>query len=127
MFHLSSCRHEGLEVDFKGDYLAGANFYSGLVKALKASDLFTPNRFESFSQIRKNCWSRMYNDGEFYFSDLCDELNKARKQVCITDWWLTPYFLLKRPDNICNRTYRLDGVLQKLGERGVKVFIILFR
>lgn len=69
----------------------------------------------------------MYNDGEFYFSDLCDELNKARKQVCITDWWMTPYFLLKRPDNICNRVNRLDGVLQKLGERGVKVFIILFR
>lgn len=40
---------------------------------------------------------------------------------------MTPYFLLKRPDNICNRVNRLDGVLQKLGERGVKVFIILFR
>ena len=40
---------------------------------------------------------------------------------------MTPYFLLKRPDNINKRTNRLDGVLEKLGERGVKVFILLFR
>lgn len=37
----------------------------------------------------------------------------AKYQICITDWMLTPYFLLRRPgsikdDNIENR---LDGVL----------------
>lgn len=90
------------------------------------------NRFESFSRTRQNCWVKLYNDGQGYFSDLCDELNKARKQVCITDWWMTPYFLLKRdpkngPISIHKTVNRLDGILKKLGDRGVKIFIILFR
>lgn len=62
---------------------------------------------------------------------MCDELNKARKQVCITDWWMTPYFMLKRDlqrgTDIHQTTNRLDGILKKLSDRGVKIFIILFR
>lgn len=58
---------------------------------------------------------------------MCDELNKARHQVLITDWWLTPFFLLKRPDDINHKHNRIDAILKKLGDRGVKIFIILFR
>ena len=54
-------------------------------------------------------------------------LNEARSQVLITDWWLTPYILLKRPHKVTNKWYRLDGILKKIADRGVKVFIILFR
>lgn len=39
---------------------------------------------------------------------------------------ITPYFLLKRPSKIENDEYRLDGVLRRLAERGVKVYIIVF-
>lgn len=67
VFHLSSCVHEGIKANFKDDYMAGVNFYCGLNRSLADSDLFTPNRFGSFSQIRQNCWSKLYNDGEFYF------------------------------------------------------------
>jgi phospholipase D1/2 len=68
----------------------------------------------------------MYNDGCGYFEDLYAELMKAERQVCITGWMITPYFLLKRPGNINDPQYRLDGVLKKIAERGVKVFIIVF-
>jgi hypothetical protein len=40
---------------------------------------------------------------------------------------ITPYFLLKRPNKITNKKYRLDGVLETIAKRGVKVFIIPFR
>jgi uncharacterized protein with GYD domain len=45
---------------------------------------------------------------------------------------MTPYFLLKRdtkdgPVDIHDTTKRLDGVLKSLGDRGVKIFIMLFR
>lgn len=46
--------------------------------------------------------------------------------MCITGWMITPYFLLKRPNKIENKSDRLDGVLQSLAERGVKVYIIAF-
>lgn len=53
---------------------------------------------------------------------------KAKYQICITDWMLTPYFLLRRPGSIGSRNLgnRLDGVLGQAAERGVKVFVILF-
>lgn len=44
----------------------------------------------------------------------------------MTGWMITPYFLLKRPGSINDPNYRLDGVLNKIAKRGVKVFIIVF-
>lgn len=52
---------------------------------------------------------------------------KATKQICITGWMITPYFLLKRPNKITDKACRLDGVLQSLAERGLKIFIIAFK
>lgn len=95
-FSVSSCTHENVKVNFKKDYIGGINFHIGLARAISDSGYTQANRFLSFSKTRKNCWSKLYNDGIGYFNDMCDELNKARKQVCITDWWMTPYFMLKR-------------------------------
>ena len=33
-FSVKSCVHQGLSANFKNDYLAGMNFYSGLQQAL---------------------------------------------------------------------------------------------
>ena len=85
------------------DYIAGVNFHLGVKQAPKESrpsleqgdvpkELVTgilgtanqthknhgENRFHSFSTTRKNCATKLYNDGKWYFSDLCDELRKAR-------------------------------------------------
>ena len=54
-------------------------------------------------------------------------LLSARNQVLITDWWLTPYFVLKRPGQITEKHNRLDGILKRIADRGVRIFIILFR
>lgn len=50
----------------------------------------------------------------------------ARWQVCITGWMITPYFLLRRPNSIDNKEFRLDGALEILAKRGVKIYIICF-
>ena len=39
---------------------------------------------------------------------------------------ITPYFMLKRPANINDTEFRLDTVLSRVAERGVKIFIIVF-
>jgi len=77
------------------------NFYIGTKRAIRSSGYLNdqPNRFHSFSAMRLNCWTKLYNDGHEYFSDLYEELKKAKKHVCITDWWMTPYFVLKRDPN----------------------------
>lgn len=66
--------------------------------SLKNSSYSEINRFGSFAPIRKSCFSKYYIDGENYFSDVCDELLKAKKSVFITGWMLSPYLLLKRPN-----------------------------
>lgn len=48
----------------------------------------------------------------------------AKKEVFITGWMISPYFSLKRPDPKAN--YRVDNVLLKIAEVGIKVHIVLF-
>lgn len=127
-FSVNACYHEKILVNFYKDYTKGVNFALGLNMALRESGYAgIKNRFESFATIRENCACRLYNDGIGYYADLYSELMKATKQVCITGWMITPYFLLKRPGKITDKTYRLDGVLESLAKRGVKIFIIAFK
>lgn len=109
---VQSCAHEQMVIDFYKDYTKCINFSVGLSMALTESSYSAPHRFKSYSPQRPNCASRLYNDGEGYYSDLYDALKSARWQVCITGWMITPYFLLKRPNKIDNKKARLDGVLQ---------------
>lgn len=112
--------------------MMGLNFYIGVRDAFEATKLSKKregeqNRFGSFSRIRNNCYAKLYNDGVDYFRDMCNMLENARNQVLITDWWFTPYIIMKRPNSIKDKHYRVDGILKKIADRGVRVFIILFR
>ena len=78
--------------------LLKVSYTFNLVK--KSVPYFEPLRFESFSPQRYNNWTRFYNDGKDYFSDLYDQIEAAQKKICITGWCITPYFLLKRPQSI---------------------------
>jgi phospholipase D1/2 len=53
------------------------------------------------------------------------EINKAKCEIFITDWWLSPELHLKRPSIDDNN--RLDIVLQKAAERGVKIYILVYK
>ena len=86
------------------------------------------NRYLSFAPVRpatSEC--KWYVDGEGYFRDVCDALLSATKEVFITDWWLSPELYLKRPVRDGDMSSRLDHVLKKIADSGVKVLIILYR
>jgi phospholipase D1/2 len=40
---------------------------------------------------------------------------------------ITPYFMLKRPNELLKREYRLDGILEELAKRNVKIYIVLYQ
>jgi len=51
-------------------------------------------------------------------SALADALEKAREEIYITDWWLSPEIYLKRP--ITRGDYwRLDKVLQRKAVKNI--------
>jgi phospholipase D1/2 len=71
---------------------------------------------------------RLMIDGEMYFRNLADALEKAESEIFITDWWLCPKYYLVRPISLLSKTdkekYRLDCLLNKAALRGVKIFIV---
>ena len=100
------------------------------IQEAKSNNPYTAiNRYMSFAPVREgNAFCKHYVDGEGYFSDVCDALNKAQKEIFITDWWLSPELYLKRPvSEDLNQDSRLDRVLQSAANRNVKIHIILYK
>ncbi|KFA67692.1 hypothetical protein S40285_00963 [Stachybotrys chlorohalonatus IBT 40285] len=88
-------------------------------------DHHTNNRFHSFApQSTGN--AKWYVDGCTYFWAVSDALERARESIYILDWWLSPEVYLRRPPSK-NERYRLDNMLRAAAERGVKVYIIVYK
>jgi phospholipase D1/2 len=100
-------------------------FIYSIKKSLSENHYLEINRYGSFARERENCEGKFYIDGEDYFRDIYEELLRAKKEIFITDWMITPYFLFIRPNSL-DSEYRMDKVLKKVAEKGVKINIILF-
>ncbi|XP_067898888.1 phospholipase D1-like isoform X2 [Heterodontus francisci] len=83
-------------------------------------------RFKSFAPVQENTLCKWYVNAKGYFEDLADALDDAREEIFITDWWLSPEIFLKRPVVEGNH-WRLDYVLKRKAEQGVKIFVILYK
>ena len=53
-------------------------------------------------------------------------LEQAKETIYIADWWLSPELFLRRPPYF-NQEWRLDQVLKRRAEAGVKIYIIVYR
>ena len=71
-------------------------FVTAICEALESSPLTKEHPFGSFSPARSNCSTVFYADGDGYFKDVYLEMKKAKKYISITDWMITPYFMLVR-------------------------------
>lgn len=69
---------------------------------------------------------KWYVDGRDYFWAVSEALNNAKETIYIEDWWLSPELFLRRPPYY-NQEWRLDQVLKRRAEAGVKIFVIVYR
>jgi len=100
---------------------------SEIKKAAEACHYTKNNRYDSFAPLRDdNNYCKWYVDAEGYYEDLYDMLLHAKKEVFITDWWLTPELPLRRPVEDGDSEYRIDKVLAKIANAGVRVYIIVY-
>ncbi|GIY46661.1 phospholipase D1 [Caerostris extrusa] len=99
-----------------------------LLEAAKttARDFTQPNRFESFCPVRNNSECRWFIDGATYFEAVAEALEKAKEEIFIADWWLSPELYMKRPV-IQGEIWRLDHILKRKAQQGVKVFVLLYK
>ncbi|KAK6463764.1 phospholipase D [Scheffersomyces coipomensis] len=96
--------------------------------AMKNSTIWSQphNRFDSFAPVRENCFAQWFIDARDYFWSISAALELAKDTIFIHDWWLTPEMYLRRPAN-GNQQWRLDRILQRKAQQGVKIFVIVYR
>lgn len=89
-------------------------------------DFLTAHRFGSYAAVQEKTLSKWYVNAKGYFQDVADALESAKEEIFITDWWLSPEIFLKRPVVEGNR-WRLDCILKRKAQQGVKIFIMLYK
>lgn len=91
-----------------------------------STDWSQTHRFGSFAPVRENCYAQWFVDGRDYFWAVSSALEMAKDVIFIHDWWLSPEIYLRRPAN-GNQQWRLDRILQRKAQQGVKIFVIVYR
>ncbi|KAK6381231.1 hypothetical protein LTS17_004287 [Exophiala oligosperma] len=84
------------------------------------------NRFDAFASEKPGNDVKWYVDGCGYFWAVSQALERAKHSIWILDWWLSPELYLRRPPSQ-NEQWRLDRILQRAAQRGVKVHIIVYK
>ncbi len=81
--------------------------------------------YDSFVPQRSNQLCKWYVNASEYMEHVMLALNSAREEIYITDWWIVPELYLKRPKY--DLQYRLDKILFKKANEGVKIYILIFK
>ena len=84
------------------------------------------HRFQSFAPERDGNRIKWYVDGRDYFHAVSVALERAKETIYIADWWISPELFLRRPPHF-KRHWRLDKTLKRAAERGVKIYVIVYK
>ncbi|KAF7980984.1 hypothetical protein HWV62_35794 [Athelia sp. TMB] len=84
------------------------------------------HRFDSFADERDNNFVKWHIDGHDYMYALSEMLDSAKESIFILDWWLTPELYLRRPP-AHHPEWRLDRVLKRKAEAGVKIYVVVYK
>jgi len=84
------------------------------------------HRFNSFADQRSQNFVKWHIDGHDYMYAVSEMLESAKEAIFILDWWLTPELYLRRPPAY-NPEWRLDRVLKRKAEQGVRIYVIVYK
>ncbi|PVH82421.1 phospholipase D/nuclease [Cadophora sp. DSE1049] len=83
------------------------------------------NRYDSFAPESTGD-AKFHVGGCSYFWAVSEALEKAKEEIWILGWFISPEVFLRRPPSE-NAQYRFDRMLKAAAERGVKVNVIAFK
>jgi phospholipase D1/2 len=84
------------------------------------------HRFNSFAGQRSDNFVKWHIDGHDYMYAISEMLDSAKQTIFILDWWLTPELYLRRPPAY-HPEWRLDRLLKRKAEQGVKIYVIVYK
>ncbi|KAJ6632257.1 phospholipase D/nuclease [Mycena sp. CBHHK59/15] len=91
------------------------------------AEINASHRFDSFAAERgADNFVKWHIDGHDYMWALSEMLDSAKEVIFIQDWWLTPELYLRRPPAYQSE-WRLDRLLKRKAEEGVKIHIIVYK
>uniref|UniRef100_A0A915B7M1 Phospholipase n=3 Tax=Parascaris univalens TaxID=6257 RepID=A0A915B7M1_PARUN len=85
-----------------------------------------PHPYGSTFPLRRTQSVQWFVDGRKYMEHAANMMELAREEIFIADWWLSPEIYLKRPLVEGNR-WRLDELLRRKAEQGVRIFVLLYK
>ncbi|RFU79318.1 phospholipase [Trichoderma arundinaceum] len=92
----------------------------------KRTKICQSHRFQSYFPERDGNLVKWYVDGRDYFWAVSVALEQAKESIYIADWWLSPELFLRRPPHQ-KQEYRLDQILKRKAEQGIKIFVIVYK
>ena len=101
-------------------------FEDSIQHVISTSQWAKKNRFDSFAPVRSNVFVQWLVDGRDYMWNVSRAISKAKDVIYIHDWWLSPELYMRRPAAI-SKKWRLDRLLRKKAQEGVKVYVIVYR
>ncbi|KAK4229344.1 putative phospholipase D1 [Podospora fimiseda] len=101
-------------------------FEESIMEMLQNTPWHRRNRFGSFAPVRANATAQWLVDGRDYMWNVSRAISMARDVIYIHDWWLSPELYMRRPACISQK-WRLDRLLQRKAQEGVKIFVIIYR
>ncbi|QPG73417.1 hypothetical protein FOA43_000727 [Brettanomyces nanus] len=102
------------------------NWCLSIYEMMSQSEWSKPHRFESFAPIRTDCFAQWFVDARDYMWAASSAMEMAKDVIFIHDWWLTPELYMRRPPD-GNQEWRIDRILKRKAEQGVKIFVIVYR
>ncbi|KAF8900846.1 hypothetical protein CPB84DRAFT_1836517 [Gymnopilus junonius] len=90
------------------------------------AEIRSGHRFQSFAAERFENTAKWHVDGHDYMWAVSEMIDRATEAIFILDWWLTPELYLRRPPAYFPE-WRLDRLLKKKAEQGVKVHVIVYK
>lgn len=91
----------------------------------QGSTWFDEHRFDSSYPIREEVYAQWLVDGRDFMDHVANHFELAKEEIFITDWCLNSYIYTKRP--MIDDRWRLDLVLKRKADEGVRIFILLWR
>ncbi|KAI8376797.1 hypothetical protein BD560DRAFT_445548 [Blakeslea trispora] len=113
-------------IELKGSRREIEDWRQSIDRVLVNSPWVKNHRFGSFAPIRHNAKIRWFVDGEDHFNAVGEAILSAKSEIYIMDWWLSPELYLRRPPEK-NQEFRLDRLLKRKAEEGVKIYIIVYK
>ncbi|KAJ8689244.1 hypothetical protein PTI98_013285 [Pleurotus ostreatus] len=90
------------------------------------AEIMAEHRFNSFAHKRSDNTAKWHVDGHDYMWAVSEMIDSARDVIFIMDWWLTPELYLRRPPAYYPE-WRLDRLLKRKAEQGVKIYVIVYK